>query len=83
MSWLNDATTVMTAEQKVANHLAGLETQARNKRDKLLRECDYIVMPDYPKADKSAWETYRQQLRDITEQSGFPESIIWPDPPTE
>lgn len=60
-----------------------LADQARSKRDGLLRECDYIVMPDYPLADKSAWETYRQALRDITAQVGFPTDVTWPTKPSE
>lgn len=43
-------------------HLAGL----RNKRNQLLTETDWVVLPDSPIADKTAWETYRTQLRDIT-----------------
>jgi len=57
------------------------ERRIRTQRDNLLKECDYIMMPDYPLADKSEWEAYRQALRDITEQSGFPETIDWPVKP--
>ena len=32
-------------------------------------------------ADKAAWATYRQALRDITAQAGFPWTITWPDAP--
>lgn len=60
-----------------------LAQQVRNKRDGLLRECDYIVMPDYPLADKTEWENYRQALRDVTEQVGFPSDITWPIKPVE
>jgi hypothetical protein len=27
------------------------------------------------------WQTYRQQLRDITSQSGYPFNVVWPTPP--
>jgi hypothetical protein len=40
--------------------------QVRNKRNKLLAECDWVMMPDCPIVNKSKWELYRQQLRDIT-----------------
>ena len=38
----------------------------RSKRNQLLAETDWVVLPDSPVADKTAWETYRTQLRDIT-----------------
>ena len=40
----------------------------RIKRNGLLNECDFYLLPDYPITEekKSEWETYRQQLRDIT-----------------
>jgi hypothetical protein len=30
----------------------------------------------------AAWQTYRQALRDLPEQTGFPEEVVWPIPPT-
>ena len=39
----------------------------RSKRDRLLASCDWVMMSDSPIADKTAWETYRQALRDITD----------------
>jgi hypothetical protein len=38
----------------------------RQKRDAMLKSCDWVMMSDSPIADKSNWETYRQALRDIT-----------------
>lgn len=57
-----------------------LAEQARNKRDALLSDCDGKMVVDAP-FDKSAWSTYRQTLRDITEQAGFPDVIVWPEAP--
>ena len=31
--------------------------------------------------DSAAWATYRQGLRDVPEQAGFPEDINWPTTP--
>lgn len=53
----------------------------RNERDRLLLSCDWSVLPD-AKTDKDAWETYRQALRDIPAQVGFPYSVDWPIPPS-
>ena len=38
----------------------------RRDRNRLLAESDWTVLPDSPIADKTAWQTYRQELRDIT-----------------
>ena len=55
--------------------------QGRGKRDKLLGDSDYVLMPDYPLADKSEWETYRQALRDVPQQMLLPDEVVWPDKP--
>ena len=39
--------------------------ELRRKRDELLKECDYIMISDYPHTDKEAWIKYRQALRDL------------------
>lgn len=51
------------------------------KRNMLLSESDWTQVADAP-VDKLAWSTYRQQLRDITNQNGFPKNVIWPSKPT-
>ena len=55
----------------------------RTKRDALLAESDIYVLADYPHEDGelAAWVTYRQALRDVTEQEGFPYEIEWPESP--
>ena len=60
-----------------------LAASARQKRDRLIAATDYLVTPDYPiESDKLAKvKIYRQALRDIPGQSGFPRSITWPDKP--
>ena len=60
-----------------------LAASARQKRDRLIATTDYLVTPDYPiEPDRLAKvKTYRQALRDIPEQSGFPRTITWPEKP--
>jgi len=60
-----------------------LAASARQKRDRLIAVTDYLVTPDYPiESDRLAKvKIYRQALRDIPEQSGFPRSITWPAKP--
>lgn len=53
-------------------------------RDDLLKKSDWTQLTDYipdPKLDKAAWAAYRQELRDITQQTGFPSNVVWPTPP--
>ena len=60
-----------------------LAASARQKRDRLIATTDYLVTPDYPiSGDRLAKvKIYRQALRDIPEQAGFPRTITWPEKP--
>jgi hypothetical protein len=63
------------------------EDQARSirlKRDSLLSETDWIVITHTEKGMNIPleWEVYRQALRDITGQEGFPFSVDWPIKPS-
>jgi hypothetical protein len=57
--------------------------EARGKRNALIAETDYLVMPDYPLDEerKAAVLAYRQALRDVPEQEGFPRQVDWPVKP--
>jgi hypothetical protein len=52
----------------------------REQRNTKLTESDWTQVADAP-VDKSVWATYRQALRDVTSQSGFPWTIDWPTQP--
>ena len=52
----------------------------RATRGDKLAECDWTQVADAP-VDKAVWATYRQALRDVTTQTGFPWTITWPDAP--
>ena len=52
----------------------------RRSRTEKLKDCDWTQIADST-ADKAAWATYRQALRDITTQSGFPWTTTWPESP--
>ena len=63
-----------------------LELMARNARFErlaFLKETDYVELPhiSFKEGEKEAWQEYRQALRDIPEQEGFPKTIVWPDRP--
>lgn len=54
--------------------------RVREQRNKLLAECDWTQLADSP-VDKAAWATYRQALRDVPAQAGFPWEVTWPTKP--
>jgi len=71
------------AEQETAYKATKDAEQAksvRTSRTEKLKDSDWTQIADST-ADKTAWATYRQALRDITGQAGFPWTITWPDAP--
>jgi len=54
--------------------------EARTQRDALLSQSDWTQVPDAP-VDQAAWAEYRQALRDVPQQAGFPTEITWPQIP--
>lgn len=53
----------------------------RGARNGLLASSDYTQLADAP-GDTAAWATYRQALRDIPAQEGFPFTVTWPTEPS-
>jgi len=71
------------AEQEAAYKAAKDAEQAksvRTQRGEKLKECDWTQVADAP-VNKEVWATYRQALRDVTAQAGFPWTIDWPTMP--
>jgi hypothetical protein len=54
-----------------------------SKRKRLLYASDWTQIPNNPLTveQQQAWASYRQALRDIPAQSGYPFNVIWPTPP--
>ena len=71
------------AEQEAAYKAQKDAEQAKSVREQRgtkLADCDWTQVADAP-VDKAVWATYRQALRDISKQDGFPWSINWPTQP--
>ena len=66
-----------------AAYVESASAQIRSKRNALLSETDFYLMPDYPISDEglTSLKAYRQALRDITMQAGFPLKVEWPEKP--
>jgi hypothetical protein len=67
------------AEYKAAKD-AEQAKSVRTSRGEKLKDSDWTQVADAP-VDKAAWATYRQALRDVTGQEGFPWTITWPTQP--
>ena len=52
----------------------------RQERNVLLRDSDWVSGSDVTMSDE--WRTYRQALRDVPTQEGFPNTVTWPTKPS-
>ena len=81
--YTNDEGTVVTRAEQEAEYLAKKvaekEASVRSERDKKLAETDWMALSDVTMSD--AWAAYRQALRDVTAQEGFPDTVTWPTKP--
>ena len=78
-----DGVTTTAAEQQVAYEAMKDAEQAasiRATRGEKLKASDWTQVADAP-VDKTVWATYRQALRDVTAQTGFPWTVTYPEKP--
>lgn len=70
-------------ERNIVKTAEAMAAEVRARRDFLLRKSDYYLMPDYPATEDGLSEVkaYRQNLRSIPQQSGFPLDVTWPTKP--
>ena len=54
----------------------------RAERNERLAACDWTQLSDAP-TESAAWTSYRQKLRDVTTQPGFPWQVAWPEQPNQ
>jgi len=78
--WRQTWQVVNMDDAEKAEAIAQQETSVRNQRNYLLSACDWTQIADAP-VDATAWAAYRQALRDVTAQSGFPQTVDWPVKP--
>lgn len=81
--WVYDWTVREKTPEEQAQDIANLEQSLRSKRDLLLASTDWIVTASYERNEPvpEAWATYRQALRDVPQQAGFPTDVLWPTEP--
>lgn len=79
------STTRLRTPEERARDQAQVTEWVRNRRDRLLEETDRAVMPDrwarMTPEQQTLWSDYRQQLRDLPQQPGWPYDHTWPTQP--
>ena len=75
--WYTKYSVVDMEQEAIAAKDAEQAKSVRDQRNTKLKDSDWTQVADAP-VDKAAWATYRQALRDITTQEGFPWTIDWP-----
>lgn len=74
--WVVEDASVELIAQRTSERAADI----RQERNALLAVCDWTQLADAP-VDSLGWAVYRQGLRDITQQNGFPWNVVWPTKP--
>lgn len=76
---ITDKPPVLTPEEDKA----GVALKVRLDRDTLIKDTDWVFLPDTNLSSEKLeeWKVYRQALRDISEQAGFPYDVEWPVKP--
>ena len=79
--WFTRFVLVDMGEEAKAALDAQQASSMRAQRNQKLTECDWTQVADAP-VDQAAWAAYRQQLRDLPSQPGFPWEVEWPVEPS-
>ena len=69
------------SDVELQNKINDVASSVRSKRSHLLYISDWTQGKDISDEVSLAWQPYRQALRDITEQEGFPLNVVWPTQP--
>jgi hypothetical protein len=78
---VNEDGTITVLEMDSEEMLAVDSQMCREKRTHELKKSDWIELSSVSLPNKEEWITYRQALRDVPQQSGFPYTITWPTEP--
>jgi len=73
-----DLNTLKLVPKEIIDDFSLKETEIRNQRNSLLKETDWTQLEDIPQELKNIYKKYRQSLRDLPLQEGFPDNVVWP-----
>ena len=81
--WLEKWTETPATPEQITERTDAKAADVRIERNQYLAACDWTQLADSPlDADtKSAWALYREALRMLPEQTGFPWNVQWPSAP--
>jgi len=65
--------------EEIASYDEAERQNVRSQRDALLMKTDWMALSDV--VMEPSWQEYRQSLRDVTDQAGFPFNVVWPTRP--
>ena len=78
--WLQTWEITDATPEQIAERTESKAVEVRADRNKRLADCDWTQLADAPVAH-AVWAAYRQDLRDVTAQPGFPWDVEWPPAP--
>jgi hypothetical protein len=85
IGWDYDGTSFTPPPPPPAPTPEELAAEVRAQRNRLLAASDWTQLADaraaLGEAKAAEWDTYRQALRDVPDQEGFPENVVWPTKP--
>jgi hypothetical protein len=82
-AWTVTKSVVAKDQAQIDNENAQKAADVRAQRDRLLMACDWTQLIDSPFSNDTngVWQAYRQALRDVPAQAGFPWNVTWPEAP--
>lgn len=78
--WVYTVEVVVLTPEDIEARNQAQASNVRAERDELLLDSDWTQLSDSP-VDPLPWRTYRQELRNVPQQTGFPWTIVWPVAP--
>ena len=78
--WIQQWAITQASPEEIAVNTASQAAKIRKQRNDLLADCDWTQLSDAP-VNGQDWAIYRQALRDISNQTGFPLEVIFPKDP--
>lgn len=78
--WAQQWLVTDASEEEIVERTATKSASVKAERNRLLAESDWTQLPDVH-VDRESWAAYRENLRTIKSQPGFPWEVNWPEPP--